>query len=108
MDKCGIIHRHHWKERPKISKIAKFERDLLKTNEDIACQSHTILQTFVWWGVGEAQTLPPPPPPPQKTICKFSQPYGAIIFARLRRITFKFGSFTNVKALFPVMSTDFP
>ena len=77
MDKCGIIHRHHWKERPKISKIAKFERDLLKTNEDIACQSHTILQTFVWWGVGEGQTFgggggrknfapPPPPPPPYK------------------------------------------
>ena len=30
------------------------------------------------------------------------------IFARLRRVIFKFGSFTNIKALFPVMSTDFP
>ena len=28
--------------------------------------------------------------------------------ARLRRITFKFGSFSNFKALFPVVSKDFP
>ena len=33
----------------KASKIAKFESDLLKTNEDIAPQSREILQTFVWW-----------------------------------------------------------
>ena len=32
-----------------ISKIAKFESDLLKTNEDIASQSRAILQTFVRW-----------------------------------------------------------
>ena len=30
------------------------------------------------------------------------------IFARLRSITFKFGNFTNFKALFSVMSKDFP
>ena len=35
MDKLGIIRRHHWKERLKISKAAKFDSDLL-TNEDIA------------------------------------------------------------------------
>ena len=35
----------------KISKIAEFESDLLKTNKDIAPQSREILQTFVWWGV---------------------------------------------------------
>ena len=37
MDKLGIIRRHHWKERLKISKAAKFESDLLKpvSNEDI-------------------------------------------------------------------------
>ena len=34
----------------KISKIVKFESDLLKSNEDIASQSHKILQKFVWWG----------------------------------------------------------
>ena len=30
------------------------------------------------------------------------------IFARLRRITFKLGKFTNLKAPFSVVSTDFP
>ena len=48
---------HHWKERLKISKIAKFESDLFKTNEDIAPQSREILQTFVWLGGG---TCPSP------------------------------------------------
>ena len=35
----------------KISKIAEFESDLLKNNENIAPQSREILQTFVWWRV---------------------------------------------------------
>ena len=48
MDKLGKTHRHHRKERIEISKIAKFESDLLKTNEDTAPQSREILQTFVW------------------------------------------------------------
>ena len=30
MDKLGKIHGHHWKERPKISKIAKFESASLR------------------------------------------------------------------------------
>ena len=47
MDNFGKIRRHHWKERLKISKIAMFEIDLLKTNEDTALQSREILQTFV-------------------------------------------------------------
>ena len=34
MDKFGKIRPHHWKEHLKITKIAKFESDLLKTNED--------------------------------------------------------------------------
>ena len=43
----------------KISKIAKFDSDLLKTDEDIAPpQSREILQTFVWLG---AQMCPLPP-----------------------------------------------
>ena len=52
------------KERFKISKIAKFESDLLKTDEDIAPQSRQILQTLT-----------------------------SYIFARLRRITFKIWHF---------------
>ena len=48
MDKFRKICWHHWKEPLKISKIAKFEKDLLKANEDTAPQSCKILQTFVW------------------------------------------------------------
>ena len=57
MDQLGKIRRHHWKERVKISKTAKFESDLLKTKEDTALKSRENLQTFVWWA---AQTCPPP------------------------------------------------
>ena len=52
MDKLGKIHRLHWKESLQISKIAEFERDLLKINKDIAPQSHEIFKTFVWGGGG--------------------------------------------------------
>ena len=48
MDKFGKIRPHHWTEHLKITKTAKFESDLLKTNEDTAPQSREILQTFVW------------------------------------------------------------
>ena len=37
-------------ERLKIKKVVKFDSDLLKKNEDITLQSHTILQTVVWRG----------------------------------------------------------
>ena len=42
--------------------------------------------------------------------CKISQLFGAtVIFSRLRRIPFKFDNYcTNFKALFPLVSTDFP
>ena len=36
MDNFGNIGPHHWKERFKISKIAKFETDLLKAYKDTA------------------------------------------------------------------------
>ena len=55
MNKLGKIRRIHWKKGLKISKIAKFETDLLKTNEGIAPQSPEVLQTFVQW---EAQFAP--------------------------------------------------
>ena len=54
MDKLGKIRQLHWKERLEISKIAKFENDLLKTNKDIATQ---VLHTFVWWGGGHQLAL---------------------------------------------------
>ena len=46
MGKLGKIRRHHWKDRFKMSKIVKFESDLLTTIEDIAAQCREILQTF--------------------------------------------------------------
>ena len=46
--------------------------------------------------------------PHHENVCKFSLTLRSYIYARLRRITFKFGNFTNMKALFPVVSTDFP
>ena len=38
-----------WKERLKISKIARFESDLMKTNEDIAPQSHLDINLFFYY-----------------------------------------------------------
>ena len=57
MDKLRNIRRHHFKERLKIGEIAKFESNLLKTNEDIAPQRCEILQTFVWCGGGTMWTF---------------------------------------------------
>ena len=39
MDKLGKIRRLRWQERLQISRIAKFESNFLKTNQDIASQS---------------------------------------------------------------------
>ena len=85
MDKFGKICQHHWKERYKISKIAKFENE--------------ISQMFVWWG---AQTCPPTYKQPKIFVILRSY-----ILAHLRYITFKFGKFTNCKVLFSVVLTDF-
>ena len=43
MDSLAKIHLHHWKDRLKISKVAKFESDRMKTNKDIAPQNRKIL-----------------------------------------------------------------
>ena len=60
MDKLGKIRGHHWKERLKISKSAKFESDLLKTNEDTAPQSGAKFQRNLYGG--GHKNLPPAPP----------------------------------------------
>ena len=78
MCKLGKIRRRHWKERLKITKIAKFESNLLKANVDRAPRSCEIFQTFCrdghWcWGASLG--------------AQFSQICGAIyILARVRRI----------------------
>lgn len=45
-DQLAKIRQYHWKERPKMSKVAKFKNDLLKANKDTctAPQSQNILQ----------------------------------------------------------------
>ena len=45
MDQLAKIHQHRWKECLKINKAAKFESDMLKTNEELHPQSREILQT---------------------------------------------------------------
>ena len=52
MDQLQKICWHHWKERQKISKIAKFESDTSYVSDDIAPQSCKNLQMFVWWWGG--------------------------------------------------------
>ena len=42
-DQLAKICQHDRRERPWISKVAKFESNFLKTNEDIAPQSRRIL-----------------------------------------------------------------
>ena len=56
MDEFGKIRRHHWKGRLKISKISKFESDLLKSYKDTAPQSREIWQTLGGGG-GPPQTF---------------------------------------------------
>ena len=60
-----------------ISKITKFESDLLKTNEDIVVERRTVLEMFVWY-IGAKDTNLPPPPPHHTNVCKFLLFCGAI------------------------------
>ena len=43
-----------------------------------------------------------------KNVWKIFTTFRSYIFSSLRPITFKFGSFTNIKALFAVVLTDIP
>ena len=67
MDRFRKIRRQHWQERLQIIKVAKFECDLLKNNENTAPQSREILQTFHGGGHKLAPHL--------SNVCKFSQLY---------------------------------
>ena len=52
-----------------ISKITKFESDLLKTNEDIVVERLIILEMFVWYSGAKDTNLPPH----HTNVCKFLQ-----------------------------------
>ena len=69
-DQLAKIRKHGWKERLKISKVAKFESDLFKTYEDTAPQRREILQTFCMVGARSR--------PHHKKVCKISRLYEAI------------------------------
>ena len=58
MDKLRKIRRHLWKEHPKINKIAKFESDLVKTNEEIAPETREIVKKN-WIFLGNCPPTPP-------------------------------------------------
>ena len=95
MDNLGKIHRHYWKEHLKITKTSKFENDLLKTNEDVASQSRKKFDRSLFdWG--------------HKLIAAHHT--NVCIFARFNKtyhFHLNFGSFSNFKALFSVVSKDF-
>ena len=67
------------KERLYISKIAKFESDFLKTNEDISPYSRVILQAFLSGG----EQLTPTPPSPIQMSVHFRSFVELYIFAHL-------------------------
>ena len=48
MDQLVKIHRRRWKKSLKINKVAKFESDMLKTDEDMHPESREILHMIVW------------------------------------------------------------
>ena len=64
----------------------------MKTNEDIGPQSRESFTVCRLYGGGTNIAIN----------------LAFYIFYRLRRITFKFGDFTNFKELFKLVSTDFP
>ena len=103
MDPFGKICRHHWKERLKINKIAKFENDLFKINEDTAFQRREILQTF--YGKG---TKLPPTTPTMQTSSKCSQLCGAISLLAKDLSLSNLAILLILGSLFTVMSTDLP
>ena len=103
-----------FKERLKISRDAKFERDLWKTNTDIVPQSRRNLQAFVWW-VGSITSRcsgkrPDPGDGGNRAYMvggKFVPPTIQLPFVkRSKLITFKLGKFPNSKALFQSLSMD--
>ena len=87
------IYRHCWKEHLEISKMAKFESDILQNSENMVLQSREILQTSVCWGASLC--------PQYTNVCKISNAtLWNYIFAILQDMNLKCGQFTNFKVSF--------
>ena len=72
---------------------------MLKTKEDMHPQSREILQTFLWWGQVCAPTI--------QTTVKFCDLAELYLHLPLTyHLVFILGKFTNIEALFPVVSKD--
>ena len=85
------------KESLYISKIAKFESDFLKTNENISPHSRVILQTFLQV---RSNLPPPPPPPPIQMSVDFRSFVELYLFAHLQDV-----SLSNLAILLIVMGS---
>ena len=74
-DKLGKTRRHHWKELPKISKIAQFESDLLKTKDDSVLKVAKFCRRL--YGGGGVGQKPAPHPTIQTSVnfCNFPELY---------------------------------
>ena len=96
-DHLAKIRQHDWKEPRKISKVAKFENYLLKTNEDITPQNREILQMFVWWGASSCPLV--------TNVCKISRLCRAISSLSLDVSPLNL-VISNFKLLFPAVSMD--
>ena len=92
MNKLGKIRQHHRKEHLNIAKIAKFEKDMSTAREYIALKIYRRL-----YGGGQVCA-----PHQTKTTLR------SCIFISFQQITYKLGSFTNLRALFPVLLMDLP
>ena len=66
----GKIHQHHWKEHLKISEVAKFEGDRMKTNKGTTPQSCKIYRHL--YGGGQVCA------PHQTNVCKILRLFRAI------------------------------
>ena len=96
------MRRHHWKERPEISKMAKFENDTCLASKGITPLIKLRKFTDVGEIVGASLC------PRHTNVSKISRPWGAAyIFISFQQITSQLGNSTNFKAIFSVVSTDF-
>ena len=105
LGKKNEIHHYSWKEHLKISKIAKFGREMLQNAENIALQISQILYTFVL-RAEVCTTFEPKVVQISARNTKIQNLQG-YIFRVLQHFTTKLCNFTNFKMLFLAVVMDF-